>query len=77
MRPWPTHDSLRDHVCTRADLQAVSDEVTQLGGMLDGLNRHRFLRDLERPAVWEGTRHVVTAPQLSWRRCRRKGWWGR
>ncbi len=48
----------------RAELDALSDEVMRLVGMLDGLNRYRFERDRQLLVAWESARHVVTGPQL-------------
>jgi hypothetical protein len=50
----------RDHVGARAELKAVSDEVTRLVELLDGLNRYRFGRDAEMLAAWERARRVVS-----------------
>lgn len=53
----------RDHVGARAELKAVSDEVTRLVELLDGLNRYRFGRDAEMLAAWESARRVVSGPR--------------
>jgi hypothetical protein len=58
-----TNEGRRGHIGARAELDAVSDEVMQLVGMLDGLNRYRFGREAEMLAAWESARHVVTGPR--------------
>jgi len=58
-----TNEGRRGHVGASAELDAVSDEVMQLVGMLDGLNRYRFAREAELLAAWESARHVVVGPR--------------
>jgi hypothetical protein len=58
-----TNGGKQDHVLARAELDALSDEVMRLVGMLDGLNRYRFERDRQLLVAWESARHVVTGPQ--------------
>jgi hypothetical protein len=54
-----TNEGRRGHIGARAELDAVSDEVMQLVGMLDGLNRYRFGRDAEMLAAWESARSAT------------------
>jgi hypothetical protein len=49
----------RDHVGANADLGAVSRELLELVGLLDGLNRFRFRDQPELLAAWESARNVV------------------
>jgi hypothetical protein len=58
-----TNEGKRDHVGAVAELKAVSDEVTRLVELLDGLNRYRFGRDAEMLAAWESARRVVSGPR--------------
>jgi hypothetical protein len=58
-----TNEGKQGHVLARAELDTVSDEVINLVGMLDGLNRYRFDRDPQLLAAWESAKHVVTGPQ--------------
>lgn len=47
------------HVGARADLQAVTGDLVELVGVLDGVNRFRFREDPELLAAWESARNVV------------------
>ena len=58
-----TNDGLQGHVLARAELDTLSEEVSLLVGMLDGINQYRFLREPELLTAWEQARHVVTGPQ--------------
>jgi len=58
-----TNEGKRGHVGARAELKAVSDEVTRLVELLNGLNRYRFGRDAEMLAAWESARKVVSGPR--------------
>jgi hypothetical protein len=51
------------HVGASAELQAVADEVFQIVGVMDGLNRYRFMNDSERLAAWESASAVVATPK--------------
>jgi hypothetical protein len=53
----------QEHVSARAELDALSDEVTRLVVMLDGINRYRFEREPEKLIAWESARHVETGPE--------------
>jgi hypothetical protein len=53
----------QDHVLARAELDVLSDEVSRLVSMLDGINRYRFERDPEKLIAWESARHVETGPE--------------
>jgi hypothetical protein len=59
-----THDSKQSHVAARAEMDTLSDEITRLVGMLDGINRNRFHRDPELIVAWESAKHVVSGPQV-------------
>jgi hypothetical protein len=52
------HVGRRDHVGASADLNAVTGEVLNLVGMLDGLHRYRFRNDAELMAEWDSVSHV-------------------
>ncbi|HKT60263.1 MAG TPA: hypothetical protein VJQ46_09440 [Gemmatimonadales bacterium] len=58
-----TADGTQDHVLARAELDQLSDEVSRLVGILDGINRYRFEREPEKLIAWLSARHVVTGPQ--------------
>ena len=53
------HTGRRDHVGASADLKAVTGEVMDLVGLLDGLNRYRFRDDPEQRAAWDSAQNVV------------------
>jgi len=59
-----TRSGTLDHVVARAELEELSDEVMQLVGMLDGINRYRFERDPQLLVAWKMAKHVVSAPQV-------------
>lgn len=48
----------RDHVGARADLTAVADEIMEVVGLLDGLNRARFASTPDLLAAWDSARNV-------------------
>jgi hypothetical protein len=50
-------------VAARAELQEVSEDVLQLVGMMDGINRYRFRNQPRMLVAWETAKHVVTGPQ--------------
>ncbi|HET8834282.1 MAG TPA: hypothetical protein VFN08_06095 [Gemmatimonadales bacterium] len=52
----------QEHVSARAELDALSDEVSRLVSMLDGINRYRFEREPEKLIAWESARHVEAGP---------------
>jgi hypothetical protein len=58
-----TNGGKQDHVLARAELEMLSDEVMQLVGMLDGINRYRFDRDPQLLVAWKTAKHVVAGPQ--------------
>jgi hypothetical protein len=58
-----TNSGLQGHVMARAELDALSDEVMLLVGMLDGINQYRFEKDPELLAGWKTAKHVVSGPQ--------------
>jgi hypothetical protein len=49
-------------VLAGAELRRVSDEITQLVAMMDGVNRYRFEREPQLLVAWESAKHVVTGP---------------
>ena len=53
----------QEHVSASAELDVLSDEVSRLVSMLDGINRYRFEREPEKLIAWESARHVVTGPE--------------
>jgi hypothetical protein len=59
-----TNGGKLDHVLARAELTTLTDEVMQLFGMLDGINRYRFDRDPQLLVGWKTAKHVVAGPQV-------------
>jgi len=59
-----TSDGKLEHVQARAELDALSAEVTRLVAVLDGINRYRFERDPELLVAWESAKHVQSGPQF-------------
>jgi hypothetical protein len=57
-----TNGGLNNHVLAGAELRRVSDEITQLVAMMDGVNRYRFEREPQLLVAWESAKHVVTGP---------------
>lgn len=53
------------HVGASAELQAVADEIFQIVQVMDGLNRYRFMNDLELLAVWDSASSVLAAPKTT------------
>ena len=51
------------HVGARAELEVVTEELMELVGLLDGLNRYRFRNNAELAAAWVSARNVVGAPR--------------
>ena len=51
------------HVGASAQLQEVADEIFQIVGVMDGLNRYRFMSDSELLAAWESASAVVATPK--------------
>jgi hypothetical protein len=49
----------RDHIGARADLDAVTAEILEVVGLLDGLNRHRFENEPEQLAAWDSVKRVI------------------
>jgi hypothetical protein len=60
-----TNSGRQDHILAGAELRTVSDEVLQLVGMMDGLNRYRFQKEPQLLVAWEAARHVVSGPQAA------------
>ena len=60
-----TNSGRQDHILAGAELSTVSDEVLQLVGMMDGLNRYRFQKEPQMLVAWEAARHVVSGPQAA------------
>lgn len=59
-----TTGGTQEHVLARAELDQLSDEVTRLVGMLDGINRYRFEREPQKLIAWDSAKHVVVGPQV-------------
>lgn len=59
-----TTGGTQDHVLARAELDELSDEVTRLVGLLDGINRYRFEREPQQLIAWDSAKHVVVGPQV-------------
>jgi hypothetical protein len=60
-----TNDGLQAHVTARAELEALSQEVMLLVGMLDGINQYRFRNEPQLLAGWESAKHVVAGAQAA------------
>ena len=58
-----SHQGRRDHVGARAELEAGSDELLEIVGLLDKLNRYRFAGNAELLAAWDSARNVVSGPR--------------
>lgn len=57
-----TVEGKQRHILARSELQTLSDEVMQLVGILDGINRYRFAREPQLLAAWDRAKHVVGTP---------------
>jgi hypothetical protein len=57
-----TVESKQRHILARSELRTLSDEVMQLVGILDGINRYRFAREPQLLAAWDRAKHVVGTP---------------
>jgi len=53
-------DALRSHVGARAELDVLGDEVVDIVGVMDALNRFRFADDPAALAEWESVSNVIT-----------------
>jgi hypothetical protein len=53
-------DALRAHVGARAELDVLGDEVVDIVGVMDALNRFRFADDLAILAEWDSVSNVIT-----------------
>ncbi len=53
-------DALRAHVSARAELEVLGDEVVDIVGVMDALNRFRFADDLATLAEWDTVSNVIT-----------------
>ena len=60
--------SKQRHIVARTELRRLSDQVMQLVGILDGINRYRFAREPQLLAAWDRAKHVLGGG----RRCRRQ-----
>jgi hypothetical protein len=56
--------SKQRHILARSELRTLSDEVMQLVGILDGINRYRFAREPQLLAAWDRAKHVVGGSQV-------------
>jgi hypothetical protein len=56
--------SKQRHILARTELRRLSDEVMQLVGVLDGINRYRFAREPQLLAAWDRAKHVVGGSQV-------------
>ena len=59
-----TVESKQRHILARSKLRTLSDEVMQLVGILDGINRYRFAREPQLLAAWDRAKHVVGGSQV-------------
>jgi hypothetical protein len=53
-------DALRAHVSARAELDVLGDEVVDIVGVMDALNRFRFADDRAALAEWDTVSNVIT-----------------
>lgn len=53
------HAGRRDHISARAELDLVSRELSEVVGVLDGLNRYRFRKNPEVLAAWNNARDLL------------------
>ena len=60
-----TNSGRQGHILASAELMAVSEELVQLVGMMDGLNRYRFQKEPELLVAWEAARHIMSGPQAA------------
>jgi hypothetical protein len=60
-----TNSGRQDHILAGAELRTVSEEVVQLVGMMDGLNRYRFQKEPQLLVAWESARHITSGPQAA------------
>jgi hypothetical protein len=60
-----TNTGRQDHILASAELRAVSEELVQLVGMMDGLNRYRFQKEPQLLVAWEAARHIMSGPQAA------------
>jgi hypothetical protein len=56
--------SKQRHILARSELRTLSDQVMQLVGILDGINRYRFAREPQLLAAWDRAKHVVGGSQV-------------
>jgi hypothetical protein len=56
-------DARRAHVGASADLDALSEELTQVARLLDGINHTRFAEDPDALAQWLSVRNVIGPPR--------------
>ncbi len=59
-----TVEGKQRHILARSELRTLSDEVMQLVGILDGINRYRFAREPQLLAAWDRAKHVVGGSQV-------------
>jgi hypothetical protein len=52
-------DALRTHVSARAELDVLGDEVVDIVGVMDALNRFRFADDAAILAEWETVSNII------------------
>jgi hypothetical protein len=58
-----SNTSREDHISAGAQLTRVSEEILQLVGMMDGINRYRFGNDPDLLVAWDAAKHVASGPQ--------------
>jgi hypothetical protein len=58
-----TNAARQGHVVASAELEALSDEIMLLVGMLDGINQYRFEKQPELLAGWESAKRIPSGPQ--------------
>jgi hypothetical protein len=56
-------DARRTHVGASAELDAVTDELTQVSRLMDGISRSRFEHDPDALAQWHSASNVIGPPR--------------
>jgi hypothetical protein len=59
-----TVEGKQRHILARAELRTLSDEIMQLVGMLDAINRYRFAGEPQLLAAWDRAKHVAGGSQV-------------
>jgi hypothetical protein len=66
-------DARRTHVGASAELDAVTDELTQVSRLMDGISRARFEHDPDALAQWQSASNVIGPPRSASQSAARTG----